>query len=92
MNIVKFFIYQVLLTFIGITNNLFFSFLNELTLFEYKFVLSLVKVPITMLILYFIFRLYYLLNMKLRYKILIHISAFIVGFVILGLLSGSIKA
>ena len=91
MHLFKFFVYQVIFSMIGIANNYYFrDFIYEHFHINNKFIVSLIKTPIDLMIIYFIFRLYFLLNIKLRYKILIHIGAFIVGFVILGLLLNQI--
>ncbi|CAH2713054.1 hypothetical protein BACCIP111895_00187 [Neobacillus rhizosphaerae] len=90
MNYFKFFIYQALLTIIGIANDILFRYyLNELPFLNNKFISASVEAPINLVILYFVFKLYDLLKTKLRYKILIHIVAFIFGAVALGL-TGSI--
>ena len=74
---------------IAISNNYFFrDFIYEQ--FHNKFIVSLIKTPIDLIIIYFAFKLYFLLKIKLRYKILIHIGAFIAGFVILGLITNQI--
>lgn len=76
---------------IALAYNYFFSdFIYEQFHINNKFTVSLIKTPIDLIIIYFTFRLYFLLKIKLRYKILIHIGAFIVGFVILGLITNQI--
>ncbi len=91
MNHFKFFVYQVVFSIIGIANNYFFrEFIYEHFHINNKFIISLIKTPIDLIILYFTFKLYFLLKTKLRYKILIHIGAFIVGAVILGLITNYI--
>ena len=91
MNLFKFFVYQVVFSMIGIANNyLFRDFIYEQFHINNKFIVSLIKTPIDLIIIYFTFKLYFLLKIKLRYKILIHIGAFIVGFVILGLITNQI--
>ena len=76
---------------IGIANNYFFrDFIYEQFHINNKFIVSLIKTTIDLIIIYFTFNLYFLLKIKLRYKILIHIGAFIVGFVILGLITNQI--
>lgn len=91
MNLFKFFVYQVVFSMIGIANNYFFrDFIYEQFHINNKFIVSLIKTPFDLIIIYFTFKLYFLLKIKLRYKILIHIGAFIVGFVILGLITNQI--
>lgn len=91
MNLFKFFVYQVIFSMVGIANNYYFrDFIYEHFHINNKLIVSLIKTPIDLLIIYFIFRLYFLFKIKLRYKILIHIGAFIVGFVILGLILNQI--
>lgn len=91
MNHYKFFVYQVLLSFLTIANNVLFSeILNGFNFFNNRFISALIKVPIDMILLYFIFTLYGSLKTKLRYKVLIHISAIIVGAVLLGIIGSFI--
>ncbi len=91
MNLFKFFVYQVVFSMIGIANNYFFKdFIYEQLHINNKLIVSLIKTPIDLIIIYFVFKLYFLLKIKLRYKILIHIGAFIVGFLILGLILNQI--
>ncbi len=91
MNLFKLFVYQVVFSIIGMVNNYFFrEFLYEHFHINNKFIISLIKTPIDLIILYYTFRLYFLLKTKLRYKILIHIGAFIVGALTLGLLTNYI--
>ena len=91
MNLFKFFVYQVVFSMIALAHHTFFrDFIHEQFNINNKFTVSLIKTPIDLIIIYFIFRLYFLLKIKLRYKILIHIGAFIVGFVILGLITNQI--
>lgn len=76
---------------IAIANNYFFKdFIYEQFHINNKLIVSLIKTPIDLVIIYFAFKLYSLLKIKLRYRILIHIGAFIVGFVILGLILNQI--
>lgn len=91
MNLFKFFVYQVVFSMISIANNYFFrDFIYEQFHINNKFTVSLIKTPIDLIIIYFTFKLYFLLKIKLRYKIFIHIGAYIVGFVILGLITNQI--
>ncbi|OIJ22306.1 hypothetical protein BKP45_06615 [Anaerobacillus alkalidiazotrophicus] len=91
MNLLKFFVYQVVFSMIAIANNYFFKdFIYEQFHINNKLIVSLIKTPIDLVIIYFAFKLYSLLKIKLRYRILIHIGAFIVGFVILGLILNQI--
>ena len=91
MNLFKFFVYQVVFSMMGIANNYFFKdFIYEQFHINNKLIASLIKTPIDLIIIFFVFKLYYLLKIKLRYKILIHIGAFIVGFLILGLILNQI--
>lgn len=91
MNFFKFFVYQVVFSMIALANNSFLGdFIYEQFHTNNKFIVSLIKTPIDFIIIYFTFRLYFLVKIKLRYKILIHIGAFIVGFVILGLITNQI--
>lgn len=87
MNKLKFFGYQVLLSFIGIAIDILFrEFIYELPFFDHRFIPALIETSIKMVLLYFVFKLYFSLKTtKLRYKILIHIAAFIVGAIIVGL-------
>ncbi|MBA9029273.1 hypothetical protein HNP81_004645 [Peribacillus huizhouensis] len=72
MNLFKLFVYQVVFSIIGMVNNYFFrEFLYEHFHINNKFIISLIKTPIDLIILYYTFRLYFLLKTKLRYKILI---------------------
>jgi hypothetical protein len=85
LDLFKFFVYQVIFSFIGLANNILFrEFINELL--NNKFITALIEIPIDYLILYFTFKIYFLLKSKLRYKILVHIGAFIVGAVTVGLM------
>ena len=91
MKLFKFFVYQVVFSMIGIANNYFFKdIIYEQFHINNKLIVSLIKTPIDLIIIYFVFKLYFLLKIKLRYKILIHIGAFIVGFLILGLILNQI--
>jgi hypothetical protein len=85
LDLFKFFVYQVIFSFIGLANNILFrEFINELL--NNKFITALIEIPIDFLILYFTFKIYFLLKSKLIYKILVHIGAFIVGAVTVGLM------
>lgn len=91
VNLLKFFVFQIVFSIIAIANNYFFrEFFYEHFHINSKLILSLIKTPIDLIIIYFTFRLYFLSKTKLRYKILIHICALIVGFVILGLITNQI--
>lgn len=91
MNLFKFFVYQIIFSIIGIANNYFFSeFIYETFHINNKLIISLIKTPIDLIVLYFTFKLYFLVKTKLRYKILIHVGAFIVGAVILALITNYI--
>jgi hypothetical protein len=91
LNYVKFFVYQGAFSIIGIANNYFFrEFIYEHFQIHNNLIISLLKTPIDLVILYFSFRLYLLLETKLRYKIFIHIGAFIVGAVTLGVITNHI--
>jgi hypothetical protein len=86
-----FFVYQVVFTIIGIANNYFFrEFLHETFHINNRLITSLIKTPIDLIVLYFTFKLYLLVKTKFGYKILIHIGAFIVGAVILVLITNYI--
>lgn len=92
MNFFKFFVYQVVFSMIALANNSFFrDFIYEQFHINNKFTVALIKTPIDWIIIYFTFRLYFLVKIKLKYKILIHIGAFIVGFIILGLITNQIQ-
>ncbi|RKL66551.1 hypothetical protein CR203_14765 [Salipaludibacillus neizhouensis] len=92
MNLLKFFVYQIALSIIGIANNYFFKdFLYEHFNIHNKLISSLIATPIDMIIIYFTFKLYSLLKTKLRYKVLIHIGALITGFLIFGLITNQIS-
>lgn len=86
MNNFKFFVFQVLLTFLGIaTDILFREFIYKL--FNNRIIPALIETPINWVLLYFMFKLYSSLKTtKLRYKILIHLAAFIVGAIFVGLM------
>ncbi|MEW9674017.1 hypothetical protein [Ammoniphilus sp. 3BR4] len=87
MNNFKFFIFQVLLTFLGIaTDILFRELIYELPFFNNRLIPALIETSINAFLLYFVFKLYSSLKTtKLRYKILIHMAAFIVGAIFVGL-------
>ncbi|KRE47802.1 hypothetical protein ASG81_07730 [Paenibacillus sp. Soil522] len=81
----KFFIYQVIFSIIGLANNILFrEFINEF--FNNKFITALIEVPIDLITLYFTFKIYFIFKSKLRYKILVHIGAFIVAALTVGLM------
>lgn len=88
MNNFKFFVFQVLLTFLAIaTDILFREFIYKL--FNNRIFPTLIETPIKLVLMYFIFKLYFSLKTtKLRYKILIHLAAFIVGAIFVGLTFG----
>lgn len=89
MNHFKFFIYQVIFSFIGLANNILFrEIINEL--FNNKFITALIEVPIDLITIHFTFKIYFILKSKLIYKILVHIGAFIVAAVTVGLMGSFI--
>ncbi|PEJ48469.1 hypothetical protein CN692_23715 [Bacillus sp. AFS002410] len=91
MNLFRFFIYLVVFSIIGIANNYFFKgFSDQVLHINNKLVVSMIKTLVDLIILYFTFKLYFNVKNKLRYKILIHIGAFIVGTVILVIISNNI--
>ncbi|KQX51389.1 MULTISPECIES: hypothetical protein [unclassified Paenibacillus] len=87
MNNLKFFVYQVLLSFLGIAVDILFrEFIYESSFFNNRYIPALIETSINGVLLYFIFKLYpSLKTTKLRYKILIHIAAFILGAILVGL-------
>ncbi|KMY49749.1 hypothetical protein AC625_09540 [Peribacillus loiseleuriae] len=91
MNLFKFFVYQVVLSILGMVNNYSFKeFIYENFHINNKLIISLIKAPIDMILIYFTFKLYFLLKTKLRYKILIHIVALIIGTITLVLITNYI--
>ncbi len=88
MNPSKFFVYQVVFSIIGLANNYFVrEFIYKTFQIDNKLIISLIKTPIDLVVIFFTFKLYFLVKIKLRYKILIHIGAFIVGAIILVLIT-----
>ncbi|MDQ8739386.1 hypothetical protein [Paenibacillus sp. LHD-38] len=87
MNNLKFFVYQVLLSFLGIAVDILFrEFIYESSFFNNRYIPAIIKTSINGVLLYFMFKLFSSLNTtKLRYKILIHIAAFILGAILVGL-------
>ncbi|RCW40312.1 hypothetical protein [Paenibacillus prosopidis] len=87
MNNLKFFVYQVLLSFLGIAVDILFrEFIYESSFFNNRYIPALIETSINGVLLYFMFKLYSSLKTtKLRYKILIHIAAFILGAIFVGL-------
>jgi len=92
MNNLKFFIYQGLLTFMGIANDILFrEYIYDLTFsIKNRLLPALFETSINSVILFFVFKLYFSLKTtKLRYKILLHIAAIIGGAIFLGLTFGA---
>jgi hypothetical protein len=88
VNIFKFFVHQTVLSIIGIVNNCFLrDFIFEHFHINNQYIISLIKIPIGVIVLYLPIKLYVLLETKLRYKILIHLGAGIVGAIILALIT-----
>lgn len=87
MNNLKFFVYQVLISFLGIAVDILFrEFIYEWSFFNNRYIPALIKTSINGVLLYFMFKFYSSLKTtKLRYKILIHIAAFILGAICVGL-------
>ncbi|MDQ0899402.1 MULTISPECIES: hypothetical protein [unclassified Paenibacillus] len=87
MNNLKFFVYQVLLSFLGISVDILFrEFIYDSSFFNNRYIPALIETLINGVLLYFTFKLYSSLKTtKLRYKILIHIAAFILGAILVGL-------
>ncbi|WP_041967521.1 hypothetical protein [Mesobacillus selenatarsenatis] len=87
MNNLKFFAYQVLLSFMGIANDILFrEFIYKLDFTNNRLIPALIETSINLVLLFFVYRLYFALKTtKLRYKILLHIAAFIVGVIFAGL-------
>lgn len=91
MNNLKFFIYQVILSYIGIANDILFREYVYDPAFSIKNRLlpAYFESSINGVILFFVFLLYFSLRTtKLRYKIILHIAATIVGAIVLGLTMG----
>ncbi|MEH7159389.1 hypothetical protein [Neobacillus drentensis] len=91
MNKLKFFTYQVILTYMGIANDILFREYVYDTTFSIKNRLlpALFESSINLVILFFVFLLYFSLKTtKLGYKIILHIAAFIFGAIVLGLTMG----
>lgn len=88
MKNLKFFVYQVMVSFCGIAVDILFrEFLYESSFFSNRFISALIETPINIILLYFMLKLYLsLTTTKLRYRILIHIAAFIVGTIFAGLM------
>lgn len=88
MNNLKFFVFQVVLSFSGVAVDILFrEFLYQSPLFSNRFIPALIETPINIIIMYFMLKLYLsLIATKLRYKIIIHIAAFIVGAIFAGLM------
>jgi hypothetical protein len=85
MNNFKFFAFQFLLTFLGIATEILFREFIYIH-FNNRIIPALFETPINLVLIYFIFKLYSSLKTtKLQYKILIHIAAFIVGAIFVGL-------
>ncbi|MCM3666264.1 hypothetical protein M3204_17750 [Mesobacillus subterraneus] len=95
MNNLKFFAYQVLLSFMGIANDILFrEFIYKLEFTYNRLIPVLIETSINLALLFFVFKLYFALKTtKLRYKVLLHIAAFIVGAIFVGLaFSGFMEA
>ncbi|WHY84644.1 hypothetical protein QNH39_18575 [Neobacillus novalis] len=93
MNNLKFFIYQVILTYMGIANDIVFrEYVYDPTFsINNRLLPALFESSINLVILFFVFKLYFSLKTtKLRYKIILHIAAFIVGAIVLALTMGVI--
>ncbi|KPB03911.1 hypothetical protein [Bacillus sp. CHD6a] len=91
MNSIKFFVYQVLLTFLGIANDMLFTEFVYIH-FDNRIIPALMETPINLVLYYFIFKLYFSLKtIRLPYKILIHLAAFILGAIFVGLTFGILE-